>query len=83
MKCNFHGLTKVQNDENSKIKHIKKIDHRERNKLKETLRLGGKVLVLVQRLKKNIFQVDFKEHSKKLILFQKRTNLRSLEKGLR
>lgn len=83
MKCNFHGLTKVQNDVNSKIKHIKKIDNRERNKLKETLRLGGKVLVLAQRLKKNIFQVDFKEHSKKLILFQKRTNLRSLEKGLR
>ena len=83
MKCNFHGLTKVQNDENSNIKHIKKIDHRERNKLKETLRLGGKVLVLAQRLKKNILQVDFKEHSKKLILFQKRANLRSLEKGLR
>ena len=83
MKRNFHGLTKVQNDGNSKIKHIKKIDHRERNKLKETLRLGGKVLVLAQRLKKNIFQVDFKEHSKKLILFQKRTNLHSLEKGLR
>lgn len=83
MKCNFHGLTKVQKDVNSKIKHIKKIDNRERNKLKETLRLGGKVLVLAQRLKKNIFQVDFKEHSKKLILFQKRTNLRSLEKGLR
>ena len=30
MKCNFHWLTKVQNDGNSKIKHIKQIDHRER-----------------------------------------------------
>ena len=52
IKHDFHRMTKVKKDEDRKIRHGQKIDCTERNKLRESLRLGEKILVLAEHLKK-------------------------------